>query len=195
MDKASLRRLVRERRRRLDEEATKRAGESLADPLLLSRPPFASARTVAGYLSLPGELSVTALLALCRMFGRRVAVPAWDLESRTYVFAEWLPGETLEPGPMRVPQPADLRPVAADSIDVALVPGLAFDREGGRVGFGAGWYDRLLPHFRPDATFLGVAFEWQLFNHVETGPCDIPMDGFLLPAAVLIPARRRHSGR
>ena len=187
MDKVSVRRLVRERRRGLDPEIAQRAGDTLADPLLLSRPPFAAARVVAGYLSIPGELPPEPLMELLHATGRVVAVPAWDDTCGSYGFAEWRPGEALVEGPCHVLQPKDLRPVPSEAVDAVLVPGLAFDRFGGRVGFGGGWYDRLLSRCRLDAARIALAFEWQFFPSVPLEPHDIPMDGFLLPGPVLMP--------
>ena len=187
MDKVSIRRLVRERRHGLDPGTAERAGDSLADPFLLSRPPFAAAHAIAGYLSLPGELPPEPLMELLHATGRIVAVPAWDAAHGCYGFAEWGPREPLAMGPCRVLQPADPRFVPFESLDAVLVPGLAFDRSGGRVGFGGGWYDRLLSRCRADAVRVALAFEWQFIPSVPLEPHDMPMDAFLLPGPGLFP--------
>ena len=185
MDKASLRRLARERRRGVSPEARKRAGESLARSFSFSHPALASARVVAGYHPLPDELSPEPLMAALHAAGRHVAVPAWDPERRGYAFRRWLPDSRLVAGPMRVPQPADGDDVPADALDTVLVPGLAFDRHGNRLGFGAGWDDRLLARCRPDAAFVGLAFDGQLLPSLPAEPHDVRMRWLATPGAIL----------
>lgn len=191
MDKTSLRRMVRERRHGLDPEIAKRAGESLADPLFLFRTPFSRSRVIAGYLSLPGELPPEPLMALCHASGRTIAVPAWDPVRHDYFFAEWTPDAPTIAGPLRVRQPRDPNPIPFESIDTVLVPGLAFDRIGGRVGFGCGWYDRLLSRCPSLTLFCGITFDWQIVSEVPAEPHDIRMDALLLPGCVLLSCSHR----
>jgi len=67
------------------------------------------------------------------------------------------------------------RKVDARQLDLIVVPGLAFDRTGGRLGYGKGYYDRLLAEVRPDATLVAFAFECQLFATVPMHPHDVAM--------------------
>lgn len=180
-DKLTLRRAVRLQRRALNGASAQRAGEFLADPFFLTFPPFSRARFIAGYLSLPGELPPEPLMRRYHASGRRLALPAWIPTLGDYRFVEWTPGEPLVEGPCHVLQPQVLRIVEATDLDTVLVPGLAFDRFGGRVGFGGGWYDRLLAACRPSAHFCGLAFEWQLFPEVPTESHDIRMDFLFVP--------------
>ena len=185
MDKVSLRRLARERRRGIEPEIRKRAGEFLARSFPFSHPALSGARVVAGYLPLPVELSPVPLMAALHAAGRVVAVPAWDTAARGYVFQRWTPDALLAEGPMHVPQPVFGESVPFDSIDAVLVPGLAFDRRGNRLGFGGGWYDRMLARCRPDAAFVGVAFDEQLFPAIPAEPHDIRVRWLATPGAVL----------
>lgn len=185
MDKISLRRQARERRRGIRPEIRERAGEFLARSFPFSHPALAGARVVAGYLSLPGELPPEPLMTALHAAGRIVAVPAWDPAARDYVFRRWTPDALVVEGPMHVRQPAIGESVPFDSVDTVLVPGLAFDRLGNRLGFGAGWYDRLLARCRPGAAFVGVAFDEQLFAEVPAEPHDVRMRWLATPGAVL----------
>jgi 5-formyltetrahydrofolate cyclo-ligase len=90
--------------------------------------------------------------------------------------------EELEEGTYSILEPrAGLRDerdreVDIGEVDLAVVPGVAFDREGGRMGHGKGYYDRLLGRARPDTPLVGLAFECQLFAEIPMDENDVPMD-------------------
>ena len=86
---------------------------------------------------------------------------------------------------------SELRTVAAKRVDVSeidliIVPGVAFDRSGGRTGHGKGYYDKLLEHARPDAPLVALAFECQFFDEIPTEEHDIFMDRIITEAAVYV---------
>jgi 5-formyltetrahydrofolate cyclo-ligase len=74
--------------------------------------------------------------------------------------------------------------VRPDELDLVMVPGVAFDRSGGRMGHGKGYYDKLLQHARPDALLVALAFECQLFAEIPTAAHDIFMDRIITEADV-----------
>ncbi len=80
-------------------------------------------------------------------------------------------------------QPTDL--------DLIMVPGVAFDRNGGRTGHGKGYYDKLLQHARKDAPLVALAFECQLFDEIPMEPHDIFMDAVVTEVGVFIGRGRR----
>jgi 5-formyltetrahydrofolate cyclo-ligase len=88
----------------------------------------------------------------------------------------------LEPKPELRQLPG--KQVRAEDLDVVMVPGVAFDRRGGRMGHGKGYYDKLLQHARPDAPLVALAFECQLFPEIPVAPHDIFMDKIITEAAV-----------
>lgn len=182
-DKAVLRAWALRRRARQSRDSATRAGEALARHLQRSEA-YAAARVVAGYSSLPGELSTEAVLGLCHADGKQVVVPAWNPVLRRYSFCRWTPTTALAPGPMRVPEPAHKDWVAASQLDLVLVPGLVFDRHGGRIGFGAGHYDHLLGRCRPGAVFVGVAYAWQVVERVPQNARDVRLHAVATPCGV-----------
>ncbi len=134
-----------------------------------------SAAHVAIYLARPHEVQTSASIASLRDQGKAISIPVYDPARDGYAFAQVPADESaLTRGPLGIPQPADPAWVAGESIDVILVPGVAFTPEGARLGHGAGIYDRLLAEC-PAATYIGLAFACQLAEDLPVDPHDIPM--------------------
>ncbi|MBM4156609.1 MAG: 5-formyltetrahydrofolate cyclo-ligase [Lentisphaerae bacterium] len=141
---------------------------------LVRLPVFHGARAVALYLAAPREPSTARILAACRRSGRRVAVPAWDAALRRYRFAWFPPRAATVAGPLGIPQPSHPRWVRGGALDLVVVPGLAFDRSGGRLGHGGGHYDALLGGRR--AATIGFTLDAFLVPAVPMAPHDVAMD-------------------
>jgi 5-formyltetrahydrofolate cyclo-ligase len=84
--------------------------------------------------------------------------------------------------------------VSPEELDLVMVPGVAFDRSGGRMGHGFGYYDKLLHRARPDAPLVALAFECQLFPEIPTLPHDVFMDRVITEKAVYQGKGRRGGG-
>lgn len=141
---------------------------------------YAKARCVMCYVSLPREVQTHELLHIMRQSGKTVVVPWCEGEElklfRFETLAELTPGALgiLEP-PLHL-RVNPVRQARAEEIDLVLVPGLAFDRRGGRVGRGKGYYDRFLQRIAPSVPKVGLAFEWQLVDEIPVTPHDVRMD-------------------
>jgi 5-formyltetrahydrofolate cyclo-ligase len=99
------------------------------------------------------------------------------------------PAEDVAPGYRGIPEPRrHCAAVAIESIDWILVPGVAFDAHGRRIGYGGGYYDRLLPMLPATALRIAGAFEAQLVDRVPTAPHDLPLDAIVTEARVIVPA-------
>lgn len=165
--------------------------KSLPDP----RPDVATA--MAGWLHSRPDLQRIALFAA--LPGEPDLLPLLDLEpNRTWCFPRVLDGQNLifheirdtkdlTPAAFGIREPAGDAPVVAvDSIDAFLCPGLAFDRHGGRLGRGRGYYDRILASARKDALRIGVCFENQIVGSTFVDAHDVPMD-FVICETGIIP--------
>jgi 5-formyltetrahydrofolate cyclo-ligase len=136
-------------------------------------PVFTASPTVMVYLALPQEVQTADIIAVARSQRKRVVVPA--LDGMTLLAVELpLDAAQLRRGPFGILEPrsrtAVIRP---EEIDFIVVPGLAFDRQGGRLGFGKGYYDRFLGQL-PTTTYLcGVAFCLQIVPYVPQLPHDV----------------------
>jgi len=111
---------------------------------LIALEAYRSASTVCLFASLVQEVRLDAVLAECRRQGQRVLLPAYRADQRVYGFKEWVDGQSLRPGHWGVPEPDTDRFTTLEGTVLMVVPGLAFDEAGGRIGYGAGYYDRLL---------------------------------------------------
>ncbi len=145
---------------------------------LIALAPYRSAATVLWYVSMPSELATVPGIEAALADGKRVAVPWCDGDDlglwRLEAVGELEPGTwgIPEPPPARRGEPA--RRIAPEAIDLVVVPGLAFDRRGRRLGHGKGYYDRLLA--RSPAVRAGLCFDAQVFPEVPAGPHDAVMD-------------------
>lgn len=183
-DKAAWRRAMRQRRRTVTPEARAAAGRQLAERLL-AWPLLPREGWIATFLSLPDEIPTEAINASLWRTGHRLAVPAWSVPEHCYRLAAWSPDAPAEEGPMRVPQPRELHWVEPGAVTLFLVPGLAFDRAGGRIGYGGGHYDRLLAGRVPAARCVALGYDWQVVPAVPQAPGDVRVEWILTPAGVI----------
>lgn len=146
----------------------------------LALPEYAQAKTVMFYVDVRDEVRTRQALPDALLSGKRIVVP-YCLDGELELFHLESMDE-LELGMYRILEPkVDLRTVKEkhlqpEDLDLVMVPGVAFDRRGGRTGHGKGYYDKLLQHARKDAPLVALSFECQLFDEIPTGEYDIFMD-------------------
>jgi 5-formyltetrahydrofolate cyclo-ligase len=173
--KAALRAEVVAARRRLPPELRAEASRAIA-ARVAALPAFAAAATVASYPALGAEVDAAPLAAAALAAGKRIAWPRMVPGRIGLAFASCAP-EELVPGPQGTRQPppgAAEVPVA--SLDLVLVPGVAFDAEGHRLGRGGGYYDSALASLEGRALRIGLAFDCQIVPAVPLEPHDARVD-------------------
>lgn len=171
MDKPALRQMLRERRQALA-EGQLAAAAAEATRHLVGQACWAHARTVALHVAARGELPTAAVLAAAWAAGKRVALPRMDASGRMELRLAG-PETQLRPGRHAIPEPpADAARMEPGELDLVLAPGLAFDRQGRRLGQGGGDYDRLLAAVSPGCATVGWCHDFQLVERVPTEPHD-----------------------
>ena len=160
--KAELRRRFRRIRAAIPRDERESAEKAAAAALTAAIAAKCDIGAVAAYASVGDEFPTAGLIAICHEMGLAVCLPRWDETSRRYRWAWFNEGAPLRKGPMSIPEPECADGPLPAGIGLYLVPGLAFDAAGTRLGYGGGWYDRLLQEARPGATFLGLCFPAQL---------------------------------
>jgi 5-formyltetrahydrofolate cyclo-ligase len=140
---------------------------------------FRAAPVVLGYASIGSEPATGAFLDAVLAGGRELVLPRVDRARRRLELHRVADlAADLRPGVWGIaePDPARCPPAALDAIAFALVPGVAFDPRGGRLGYGAGYYDRLLAAWPAPPPLVAAAFTVQVVDEVPVGPGDRPVD-------------------
>jgi len=161
--KDELRARMKRRRAAIDTASREQAAEMLARKLALSDA-WRQSETVASFLSFGSEINTSPIDTLARAQGKVIVYPRIS-EARTLTFHYWAPGEALERSVLGTQEPRpQARPISNAAIDLTLVPLLACDPSGCRLGYGGGFYDRFLSS--SDTLSVGLGFHWQLIDHV-----------------------------
>ena len=175
MDKAALRRKIREQKRAMTEEEITRRSERLGE-LFAASSAYRNAKTIYGYLPYNQEVRTVPMLERALREGKQVAVPKVYGDTMKFILLEDL--SQVEKGYAGIPEPVADGPVANDLTALVLMPGLAFDKAGHRIGYGGGFYDKFLAS-EPGHPTLALCYEFQMLEHLNTEEFDIPVDQVL----------------
>lgn len=156
---------------------------------LYSLEQYKNARTVIAYLDYKNEVMTRDFIKRCISDGKTIALPkvipgdnrelmAYEIHSIT---------KDIHSGYKGIPEPkADvLNQVEPSCIDLAVIPGVAFDCSRQRIGYGAGYYDRFLMKLRQDCFKIGVAFSLQILNTIPCDEHDVPMDMIITDTKII----------
>jgi 5-formyltetrahydrofolate cyclo-ligase len=139
---------------------------------LYSLPEYRAASVIMFFASFRSEVDTLTMIRHVLAAGKRVFLP--KVRGRDLALFEILDfDKDTAPGAWAIPEPRETRPVTIQEVDLMIVPGLAFDENGNRLGYGAGFYDRILPSFR--RTTVALAFEEQIVPDVPVSIHDIPV--------------------
>lgn len=172
MDKKQLRKTVRDQKRAMTAEQIEEKSRVLGEKFLNSEL-YRQAKSIYGYLPYNQEVRTVAMLERALRDGKRVAVPKCYGDEMRFIWMDDL--SQVEKGYAGIPEPMADGPVADDETALVLMPGLAFDPEGHRIGYGGGFYDKFLAG-EPGHPTLALCYDFQMFERLETEEFDIPVD-------------------
>lgn len=168
MDKVFIRNTIKEGRLSCNQDQVQKMSFSISYKIA-SYISYFEANTILLYWPLPGEVDLRNLIS---MGAKRVALPV--VIGPELILREYSP-EYMAIGAFNIHEPDSRAPIITpEEIDLAIIPGVAFDKKCNRLGRGKGFYDRLLPLLH--CPKIGVAFDFQIYDNLPVDPWDIPMD-------------------
>jgi 5-formyltetrahydrofolate cyclo-ligase len=180
MSKEAIRREMLDMRQSMNEHSVKTASEAIT-ARLLALACVNSAETVMAYSAIRNEPDMREFMLAMLDAGKRVALPC--VTAHGLVAAEFRRDVRMKPGAYGILQPEAFPGCTPMEPDVVIVPGVVFDTQLCRIGFGAGYYDRFLESSR--AVKIGVCYEAQLVDRIEADPHDVRMDFVVTERRVL----------
>ena len=172
MDKKQLRGQIREKKQAMSLQEIEEKSRALGEKFAASQA-YLQARTVYGYLPYNQEVRTVPMLERALRDGKRVAVPKVCGDEMKFIYLDDL--ARVGPGYAGIPEPIDDGPIADDPTALVLMPGLAFDPQGHRIGYGGGFYDKFLAA-EPTHPTLALCYDFQMLETLETEEFDIPVD-------------------
>ena len=172
MNKQELRRAIRAQKRAMTEENILRRSAVLAEKFARSDA-YRAAKTIYGYLPYNQEVRTVPMLQRALDEGKRVAVPKVYGDDMKFIYLDDL--SQVAKGYAGIPEPVADGPVAQDETALVLMPGLAFDPAGHRIGYGGGFYDKFLAR-EPHHPTVALCYDFQVMDRLETEEFDVPVD-------------------
>ncbi|MFO8191535.1 MAG: 5-formyltetrahydrofolate cyclo-ligase [Bacillota bacterium] len=187
MNKKKLRRLIIDRRDQLSEEQINEKSLQIAERLFCL-PSYQNAETVMFFISFGSEVVTRPMVERAIEEGKATLAPKAKPKSRELVpsrILNW--GEDLASGIYGIPEPKEekLRSYPPDAIDLLIVPGVAFDHNGNRLGYGGGYYDRFFPLLKSKVPLVALAFEIQIVPSVPVESWDRAVDLIITESKVI----------
>jgi 5-formyltetrahydrofolate cyclo-ligase len=177
VSKNELRRNVIARRKALPKEVVREKSAAIAKQTL-ELVEYKNAGTVMTYVDFRNEVQTAEIINHALQNGKRLVVPITDIPNKRLIPSQLINyPDDLTPGTWNIlePKPERVRPVAPEEIDLVIVPGVAFDTAGNRLGYGGGFYDRFLPLTGAATVFVSLAFELQIRPNVYPHEHDVPV--------------------
>lgn len=189
VEKARLRKEILRTRDLVSPEAMAKKSLAIMDRLFKLEK-FKSARIIHIFVSFGSEVSTELIIKNSLKIGKRVVVPITDYKAKRLILSEITDYDLdLKPGRWGILEPRNevVRIMSPDHLDMILIPGLAFDAAGHRLGHGAGYYDRLLARYKNRPLTMALAYELQVVDDVPVMEYDVKIDGIITEERVISP--------
>lgn len=180
-NKAEIRRAMKARRKEISADEKSAADAVICEKLKARSDigemvdPFDFGSPLAVYLASQDEINIDSYIEYMLRAGVEVVAPRWNGETYELARLKGLDEKNMRRGPMGIREPVDADIVESKEVSAWIIPGLAFTRGGKRLGYGGGWYDRLLASAPKDAVKIGVAYSFQIVDDLSSEPHDVPL--------------------
>lgn len=177
-NKDQLREKLKKLREQIDPGLYEAASQGIWN-ILSKQPEYHKAKSIGAFASTPGEINTYSILEGTLSLGKKLFLPRVVKDKTHFDYYPVHDFKQLSTGAFGILEPSGTHHVAWEEIDLVLVPGLAFDRKGNRLGFGKGYYDRVLPLLKRSALTIGLAYSFQIVDQVPVTPEDFPVKALL----------------
>jgi 5-formyltetrahydrofolate cyclo-ligase len=178
LTKRPLRNILLNRLRKQTEK--QREGKSkLIEEKLLKQEEFIKAKRIMFYLAFDGEVKTESMIDKARSLGKQIYVPLCDTKEKTLKPCILMKDSILKKGPYQTLEPRAKTNLALEELDLAVVPALAYDKSGNRLGRGKGYYDRFLTRVSGRTHSIGLAFDFQILPTLPVEQNDISVNKVL----------------
>lgn len=171
MTKDEIRISMREKRRQLTDDFILKSSDAITEKVI---PIIKSLKCVMVYMASFNEPDTLTLIKHLTDNDIKVVIPVSSTSDCTIIPSYISSFESLRKGAYGIYEPQIVQEANIDEIDVVLVPGISFSKSGDRIGFGKGYYDKLLADFK--GTKIGICYDFQMINEIPSSPHDIKMD-------------------
>jgi 5-formyltetrahydrofolate cyclo-ligase len=141
--------------------------------LLFSTKEFMESDTILFYYSIKDEVNTKKMIEDSLRMGKRIVLPVTDVKNHKLILSEIKNLEDLKNGAFGISEPKDVAPISIKDVHLIIVPGIAFDFRGYRIGYGKGYYDRLLNGL--DKHIIGLAYDFQVVDKIPNEMHDVPV--------------------
>lgn len=185
-EKKLIRQAVLEKRGCLTPLEAAQKSEAICRAVVATRA-FVSARFIMAYIDARNEVQTEGIIRQAWAEGKRVAVPVCIPQTHMLLVSELTSFGELRDGFYGIKEPMEqcVRPVSPEQLDLIIVPAVAYDRRGYRIGYGGGYYDRFLSSLDKDIVTIGIAFDIQIVGEVPVQPFDIPVDMVITESGII----------
>jgi 5-formyltetrahydrofolate cyclo-ligase len=174
-----------------EEEMESKSG--LIQKRLFNLPEFKKARTVLFYVSTRNEVKTEKMIKSTLKQGKGVVIPISDVKGRKLILSELKDFDNeLEIGTFNILEPKKefFRPVSPEEIDFIIVPGIAFDKDGDRIGYGMGFYDKFLSSLKKRIPTVGLAYEFQIVDDIPVHDKDVTVNKVITEKRIIGNAKK-----
>jgi len=182
--KNKLRKELLEKREKLSKEEVAEKSKQIKERLFELRE-FKKASTVLFYVSYDNEVNTHEMIKECISTGKNIAVPITNKKDRSLELSKLEKWDDLTSGSYGIlePKKEKIKEIEINEIDLIIVPGVGFDKNGNRIGHGKGYYDKLLKNSK--ASSIALAFEFQILERIPAEKRDVPIDKIITEKRVI----------